>query len=73
MGELVDVAQSLRFIPYVQRHEFEALLFAIPQQTVAWLQGSVVQLQAMQQVVRRCGSPEMVNDGLPTVNKNIDK
>jgi len=66
IGDLVDVAQSPRFIPYVQRHEFEALLFAIAPQTVAWLQGSAVQLEAMQQAVRRCGSPEMVNDGYET-------
>ncbi len=66
IGELVDVAQRTRLIPYVQRYEFEALLFAVPQQAVAWLQGSAAQLEEMQQAVRRSGSPELVNDSYET-------
>ena len=66
IGELVAVEQRMRFIPYVQRYEFEALLFAVPQQTVAWLQGSAAQLEEMQLAVKRSGSPELVNDSFET-------
>ncbi|MDW5416742.1 DUF4276 family protein [Iodobacter sp. CM08] len=63
---LVSQEQQARFIPYVQRYEFEALLFSVPEQTVSWLQGSAATLVNMQEAVRRCGSPELVNDSPQT-------
>ena len=66
IGELVQPDGRERLIPYVQRYEFEALLFAVPQHAVGWLQGSAVQLAAMQDAVRRSGSPELVNDSYET-------
>lgn len=66
IGELIDPQRRARLTPYVQRYEFEALLFAVPQQAVEWLQGSGVQLKAMQDAVTQCGSPELVNDSFET-------
>ena len=66
IGELIDPQRRARLTPYVQRYEFEALLFAVPQQAVEWLQGSDSQLAAMRDAVKRSGSPEMVNDGFET-------
>jgi Domain of unknown function (DUF4276) len=66
IGELVVPDRRVRFIPYVQRYEFEALLFAVPQQAVEWLQGSAAHLVQMQDAVRRSGSPELVNDSYET-------
>ncbi|MBW3510727.1 MULTISPECIES: DUF4276 family protein [Janthinobacterium] len=64
--ELVNIAQQQRFIPYVQQYEFEALLFAAPTQAVEWLDGSALSLAAMQEAVRKSGSPEKVNDSVET-------
>lgn len=66
IGALASVEQRARLIPYVQQYEFEALLFAVPQQAVEWLQGSEAQLKDMQQAVKQCGSPERVNDSPDT-------
>lgn len=62
----VDPSYRRRLIPYVQKYEFEALLFASPDKTVEWLQGSPDQLELMRRAVKQCGSPEMVNDSLET-------
>jgi hypothetical protein len=65
--DLVNVDSHHRFIPYVQCYEFEALLFAVPVQTVEWLQGNNDALQEMQDAVRRAGNnPERVNDSPQT-------
>lgn len=66
IGELVQPDWRRRLVPYVQRYEFEALLFAVPEQAVDWLQGSAVELEAMQTAVKRSGSPELVNDSMET-------
>lgn len=62
IGALGSAEQRARFIPYVQQYEFEALLFAVPQQSVEWLQGSQSELTLMQQAVKQCGSAERVNN-----------
>lgn len=62
IAQLVDPDNQHRFIPYVQCYEFEALLFAVPEQTVDWLRGSADALKHMQDAVRVAGSPEQVND-----------
>ncbi len=66
IGMLVDDERRERLIPYVQRYEFEALLFGVPEQVVNLMGGSAGQLEAMQQAVRRAGSPELVNDSFET-------
>lgn len=66
IGELVAGERRARLIPYVQQYEFEALLFAVPEQAVAWLGGGDEQLTEMRRAVQRCGSPERVNDSPQT-------
>jgi len=66
IGALANSEQSARLIPYVQMYEFEALLFAAPRDASQWLGGSAAQLTEMQQMVKRCGSPEQVNDSVET-------
>lgn len=66
IAETVSEPLRRRLTPYVQQYEFEALLFAVPQQTVEWLEGKPADLSAMQQAVRQCGCPEKVNDSPET-------
>lgn len=66
IGALVDSDRGARLIPYVQRYEFEALLFGAPQQAVDLMGGTQAQLEEMQQAVHRAGSPELVNDSFET-------
>jgi hypothetical protein len=66
IGTLPDPVQRHRLLPYVQLHEFEALLFAVPEQTCAWLEGASQAAAAMQAAVREKGSPELVNDRVET-------
>ncbi|MBK6653359.1 DUF4276 family protein [Zoogloea sp.] len=66
MVQLVSEHLRHRMLPYVQRYEFEALLFAVPENTVAAIHGSDRELRAMFEVLRSCGDPESINDGLQT-------
>lgn len=54
---LVDPERQRRLVPYVQQYEFEALLFAVPEQTVEWMQAQERKLTAMRDVVRRSSGP----------------
>lgn len=65
IGALVPEAQRPRLIPYVQQYEFEALLFAVPEQTVEWMQAPQA-LAPMREAVQRAGSAEHVNDRVAT-------
>lgn len=53
---------SDRFIPYVQKHEFEALLFADPV-SLAHTMGQPNQRQRLEQLVIQAGGAESINDG----------
>jgi hypothetical protein len=66
IAAMVDGQQRIRLLPYIQRYEFEALLFAVPEHTVKWLGASVETLAAMRQAVQQCGSPERINDSPQT-------
>ncbi len=66
IADLVAPDQRSQLLPYVQRYEFEALLFAVPQHAVEWLQGSPDRGREMEEAVRRSGSPELVNDSYET-------
>jgi hypothetical protein len=65
IGALAATAHRPRLIPYVQQYEFEALLFAVPEQTVEWMQAPQA-LAAMREAVQRAGSAEQVNDRVET-------
>lgn len=54
---------EIRFIPYIQMHEFEALLFS----DASILAGQIrVRLSDVEVILRACGEPEEVNDGPET-------
>jgi len=56
-----DIAHR-RFIPYVQLHEFEALLFAEPQQFVIAFPGEISKIDALESVRNQFASPEHIDD-----------
>lgn len=66
ISEQVTEERRHRLIPYVQLHEFEALLFAVPEYTVSALGGSDNHLSILREAVNSCGSPEAVNDSPQT-------
>lgn len=64
MGELVGKVP--RLIAYVQRHEFEALLFADVALVAAEFPEVPNGLQSLQRILRECGQPEEINHGYDT-------
>jgi hypothetical protein len=60
-GELGDSFDQSRFVPYIQTHEFEALLFAEPQ-----ILADVAQCPSLsdhfEEIVAECGEPEAIDD-----------
>lgn len=66
IANLVGPQQQRRLTPYVQLHEFEALLFAAPDITVQALGGAEREVSTLSAAVRECGSPEAVNDSPET-------
>ena len=60
------LAETTLLIPYIQQYEFEALIFAVPESAVEWLEGKTPQLTEMQNAVQKAGSPEKVNDSRET-------
>jgi len=59
------VGYSRQFFPYVQRYEFEALIFAGPDQAAGILRDPDV-AEGMRQALRERGAPEDINDGYDT-------
>jgi hypothetical protein len=62
-GELNDT----RFIPYIQLHEFEALILADPRQ-LEWefLEHAKPIQRLIEMVARKGGNPELIDDGVTT-------
>ncbi len=60
-----DVYKSDRFIPYIQKFEFEALLFASPDIASDELAESAKTAE-MRAILRECGEAENINDGNAT-------
>ncbi|MDX1654557.1 MAG: DUF4276 family protein [Candidatus Competibacteraceae bacterium] len=54
-----------KLVPYVQIYEFEALMFAGPEETAEEL-GNPALADQIRDAVQQCGSPEAVNDGYET-------
>jgi hypothetical protein len=52
-----------RFIPYIQAHEFEALLFAEPRQFGIAFPGATTQIDDLVSIRNQFPSPEHVDDG----------
>ena len=55
-----------RFIPYIQLHEFEALLLSDPQKLGAHLQCGDDAIRRLADMASRFQSPELINDGSET-------
>lgn len=55
-----------RFIPYIQVHEFESLLFSDPQQFDWEFIDQPVAIQRLWGVLEQFGNPEFINDGVET-------
>ncbi|MEW5954159.1 MAG: DUF4276 family protein [Bacillota bacterium] len=66
---------SNRFIPYIQLHEFEALLFAdIDKMRIFYLEDKTNAIQRLKNIVNAFGSPELINEGNETApSKRIIK
>lgn len=54
-----------RVIPYVQRYEFEALVFAAPEVAAAQLHSPALG-DGMARILQACGGPEDIDDGYET-------
>lgn len=55
-----------RFIPYIQLHEFEALLLSAPQKLAAQFHDSEAGIRRLADMASRYSSPEMIDDGTET-------
>ncbi|HXQ36198.1 MAG TPA: DUF4276 family protein, partial [Anaerolineales bacterium] len=55
-----------RFIPYIQLHEFEALLFTNPSDLSLFYTNSGAQIRRLQAISESVDSPEQINDGADT-------
>lgn len=63
--EMGDSFRPERFVPYIQFHELEALLFVKPH-TTAELLGDIRHGDALDKVVKQHGGCEQINQGLTT-------
>lgn len=60
-----DIA-SRRFRPYLQLHEFEALLFVDVEKTTEWLLGNDQQLGQLRRIQQEFATPEEIDEGEQT-------
>lgn len=70
---LADISLSRRFIPYIQLHEFEALLLADPQKFAIYFDCDR-EIAALDKLCTEFASPELINQGVETApSKRIIK
>jgi hypothetical protein len=68
-----DVGDS-RLIPHIQLHEFETILFCEPEWFGGLYENADAQVKELQEMVRRDGPPEQINDNPNTApSKRIDR
>jgi Domain of unknown function (DUF4276) len=60
---LANEIKGQRFIPYIQVHEFEALLLAAPEKCIERFEQSEKQIAMLRAECDRFASPELINDG----------
>lgn len=69
-----DDIDDYRFIPYIQLHEFETLLFACPQKFEIEYFENQKEIDVLKKIVEEKGNPELINDGSETApSKRIIK
>lgn len=61
-ARLASDVQQRHFHPYLQIHEFEALLFTAPEQIVVWLNGTEKQQLALNRIRQAFPNPEEIDD-----------
>ena len=59
---LRDNIGDWRFIPYLQLHEYEALLFSEPEQLVAQFTDRQSEINNLRAVADQAGNPELINE-----------
>jgi hypothetical protein len=59
---LANDIEDFRFNPYLQIHEFEAMLFSEPESIVNWMNGTDRQLLELSRVRQAFLNPEEIND-----------
>ncbi|MCY4265217.1 MAG: DUF4276 family protein [Gammaproteobacteria bacterium] len=73
MTEKFGSGAAMRFIPYIQMHEFEGLLFSSPSILSTSLDTPKIEKQ-LQQVLSEFPTPEWINDGVnSSPSKRITK
>jgi len=65
-NELKSDLDHPRFVPYLQLHEFEALLFSDPQSFLTAFPNSLNEVAELDQIRRGAGNPEQIDDGPET-------
>lgn len=60
---LADDPVAERFVPYIQLHEFEALLFSDASKFLAAFPEGIAAVDRLQAICTECGGPENINDG----------
>ena len=63
---LSDDIDDWRFIPYLQLHEFEALLLSQPGQLAIQFTDRWAEIQTLVAMMQQVGNPELINDGPDT-------
>jgi len=62
-----------RFIPYIQLHEFEALLLSVPQAFENYYIEHASEIKKLSEMVAKFDNPELINDGQHTApSKRIE-
>jgi hypothetical protein len=60
---MTELAAHPRFVPYIQMHEFEAILFSEPQAMETQYPNSTAGWQSMAVIAAQFATPEQINDG----------
>lgn len=64
--KLKEQFPDIRFLPYIQLHEFEALVFACEKGLAELFENRLTELQEVGKIIEKFGSPELINDGRET-------
>lgn len=60
---LADDFNDFRFVPYLQMHEFEALLLVEPSKLISSFQGFEKEILALAESIKSFDSPELIDEG----------
>jgi len=63
---LAEDINDPRFLPYIQLHEFEAVLLADPSKFATYYDGCTREIEQLQLLAATVASPELIDDGQQT-------